>query len=573
MRADPLPPAEDGPIDIDRLMREIRADIAARLPENGSADFRESDREPGRVRDAIDAGQPLRLSRIGAFAAPLAKKDAYRLDDFLGYHDDEFVRNAYRALLGREPDAEGASRYLAKLRSGELSKIEVLGRIRLSPEGKAAAVTVDGLLVPFGMRTARRIPLIGRLLGIIQYLWRLPDLARHHEMLESALFANRSEARVKLNGIVAEIEQALVDVRNALTSRIEATVTETRSIRDALTSRIDATVIETRSIIERKFGELQTQLLAIRANDEVREATILRLADGLSTLAMDVARGARGLDALRDGNQVLGQRLAQIGAISELDTLVASAERAAGDLRQIARANPTPDSASAHEVSMSEGFYVAFEDRFRGTRDDIKERARVYLPLVRAAGAGSADALILDIGCGRGEWLELLQEQGLTASGIDVNDVAVAGCLARGLVALKADGIDHLTQLAPNSLGAVSAIHVIEHLPFARMIELFDEAHRVLRPGGVVICETPNPENLVVGACNFYYDPTHDRPLPPEPFRFILESRGFERVEIMRLHCDSRVPQLGGVPEDLAQVLMQRLFGPQDYALIGFKRR
>lgn len=591
MRADSMPP-DDAPLDIDRLMRDIRADVAARLPDATDGAFGGRVNVDGDAADtsADNAGRPVRLSRIGAFSMPLPRKPAYRVDDFLAYHDEDFIRNAYRALLGREPDAEGATRYLARLRSGQLSRIEVLGRIHHSPEGKAAGVRVEGLLVPFAVRTARRVPVLGRLLGIVQYLWRLPDLARNHEVLESAVFENRAEVGRRIDGTLSQIEQVFAAARaaqageaNRLEARIretqaqalaigagaqarsdqlDRTIAEMQSAAQARDAQLGAALDDARAHAERAFAELHTQLTAA-------SATAGALAARLDSVAADVVKGARTVDALRDGNQVLGQQLAQLAAVSDFASRVAAVERAAADLSRLAK--PQPLVAIDEPIAMPEGFYVAFEDRFRGTRDDIKARTEVYLPLLHDAGAGSAEAPVLDIGCGRGEWLELLQERGLHASGVDVNDVAVAGCTARGLAVLAGDGIEHLRRLAPDSLGAVSAIHVIEHLPFARLLALFDEVRRVLRPGGIAIFETPNPENLIVGACNFYYDPTHQRPLPPEPFRFILEARGFTRVEIMRLHPDASVPDLGALPRALADTIAQRLFGPQDYALIGFK--
>jgi FkbM family methyltransferase len=433
-------------------------------------------------------------------------------------------------------------------------------------------VGVDGLLIPFVARTARRVPVFGRLLGIVQYLWRLPDLARNHELLESAVFENRNDLRRRIDAIVTEIEHAMAASRAAQASdasKSEARIREVqmqaldfRAAAQARSEKLAAALDEARARVERELGALHAQLADVRA-------TGAALAVRVDSLAADVVKGARSLDALRDGQQDIGQRLAQLAAVSDFASRVASVERAMVDLDRLASATPHHDGEAA--IAVPEGFYVAFEDRFRGARSDVKARTVIYLPRVRDAGAGSVQAPILDIGCGRGEWLELLQEQGLQARGVDVNDIAVAGCRSRGLDVSTGDAIEHLRQLAPDSLGAVSAMHVIEHLPFARVLELFDEAHRVLRPGGIAIFETPNPENLVVGACSFYYDPTHQRPLPPEPFRFILESRGFARVDILRLHPDESVPDLGTLPDALAAIIGQRLFGPRDYALIGVK--
>jgi O-antigen chain-terminating methyltransferase len=588
-------------LDIDRLMREIRAEVGARLPTPGLG-VESMVTVPAAPRTAAP------LPRLGAFADDLAKQPRYRLADFLAYHDEDFVRQAYRRILGREPDREGASRYLAKIRAGALSRIEVLGRIRYSAEGRAAGVPISGLAAPFAMRSMRRVPVVGRLAGIAQYLWRLPDLARNHEALESAVFANRTELRAQVNNILDEFERRLATLASA--AEVEALGGEVRSITahgERLASRL-ADVERDKS----SRGELETLRSDVRANATHADAAVQRVrselhanvergdarfdaiegrvtsaftrldegdrgrddaAQRIAALLEDLVRTRRAVDALRDGNQALAQRVAQLPSLEDLAAARHRAEEVQGDTPPsgVPATSRQPAQAASPSVH-DEGFYVAFEDRFRGTRDDIKQRVAIYLPIVRAAGAGIADAPLLDVGCGRGEWLELLREEQVQARGVDMNPVAVAGCQARGLDVVAADVLEYLHGLPDASLGAISAIHVIEHVPFARLVELFDEARRVLRPGGVAIFETPNPENLVVGACNFYFDPTHERPLPPEPFRFILESRGFERVEIMRLHPDTRAPDLSFLPAELAGVLAQRLFGPQDYALVGYRR-
>ncbi len=225
----------------------------------------------------------------------------------------------------------------------------------------------------------------------------------------------------------------------------------------------------------------------------------------------------------------------------------------------------------AERGHLLDAFYAAFEDRFRGTREDIRQRVSVYLPLVRDAGAGTSAAPIVDLGCGRGEWLELLRDQRLEARGIDSNRVMIAICRERELEVVEDDAIEHLQAQKAGSVGAITAMHVIEHLPFAHLIDLFDEALRVLKPGGIVVFETPNPENLLVGACTFYSDPTHQRPLPPEPMRFIAEARGFSDVRILRLHPYPPAAMVQGAAGELQDLINSLLYGPQDYAVVGVK--
>ncbi len=219
-----------------------------------------------------------------------------------------------------------------------------------------------------------------------------------------------------------------------------------------------------------------------------------------------------------------------------------------------------------------DSLYVSFEDQFRGSRLEIKKRLTVYLDLVQKAGAGSDKRPLLDIGCGRGEWLELLQEQGLHVYGVDINDTLVDQCQEQGLEAVVGEGLAHLRGLADNSLGGITGFHIIEHIPMETQLALYGECLRVLVPGGMVIFETPNPQNLLVGACNFYADPTHKRPLYPETQRFFLEYRGFTRVALKYLHPHEPGTRL---PEDEAPELAARLNDllscARDYAVIGYK--
>jgi O-antigen chain-terminating methyltransferase len=226
----------------------------------------------------------------------------------------------------------------------------------------------------------------------------------------------------------------------------------------------------------------------------------------------------------------------------------------------------------AEKGHLLDSLYVTFEDKFRGTREEIKGRLGVYLPLLEKCAAGTIERPVLDIGSGRGEWLELLKENKLIARGVDVNETLAGQCRERGLEVEIKDAFAYLQSLPDGSLGAVTGFHIIEHLPMETLLELYAEACRVLASGGVAIFETPNPQNLLVGACNFYADPTHKRPLYPETQQFFLEYRGFVRVELKYLHPHDPGARL---PEEEAPELAARLNDllscARDYAVIGYK--
>jgi O-antigen chain-terminating methyltransferase len=184
---------------------------------------------------------------------------------------------------------------------------------------------------------------------------------------------------------------------------------------------------------------------------------------------------------------------------------------------------------------MSDHFYRAFEDKHRGSRELIKERLKAYLPFILPLLQAYPQGQAIDLGCGRGEWLELLTEVGLRPIGIDLDDGMLAACRELGLAAEQGDAIAHLIGLPDESQVLVSAFHMVEHIAFEQLQTLVQQALRVLKPGGLLIMETPNPENILVATCNFYVDPSHERPIPPMLLSFLAEYVGFSRVKTVRL--------------------------------------
>ncbi|MFV9067122.1 class I SAM-dependent methyltransferase [Serratia fonticola] len=184
---------------------------------------------------------------------------------------------------------------------------------------------------------------------------------------------------------------------------------------------------------------------------------------------------------------------------------------------------------------MSDDFYRVFEEEHRGSVQDIKQRLSVYLPFITALAKIYPSAEVADVGCGRGEWLETLRDNDIPAMGVDLDDGMLERALQIGLNVKKMDCLAFLQQQADASLLAITGFHIAEHLPFEVLQSLVKEALRVLKPGGLLILETPNPENVSVGTCSFYMDPTHNHPLPPALLEFIPNYYGFLRTKILRL--------------------------------------
>ena len=228
---------------------------------------------------------------------------------------------------------------------------------------------------------------------------------------------------------------------------------------------------------------------------------------------------------------------------------------------------------------MNSNFYRVFEDHHRGSRALIKSRLSAYLPFVEPLKDIHRDVNAVDLGCGRGEWLELMQEVGIDCRGVDLDEGMLLACRELGLPVETRDAISYLKSLTDDSLSVVSAFHLVEHLTFEQLQAVVAQAHRVLKPGGLLIMETPNPENIVVATRNFYLDPTHQRPIPPELLFFVAEFYGFARAKIVRLQESKELAQhthltlqdvLGGASPDYAvvtqksavKVLLEQLDSP-----------
>lgn len=180
-------------------------------------------------------------------------------------------------------------------------------------------------------------------------------------------------------------------------------------------------------------------------------------------------------------------------------------------------------------------FYRAFEDKHRGSHETIKQRLQVYLPFILPLQGLYDDCRALDVGCGRGEWLETLVENGFNATGVDLDEGMLEACQARHLPAEKADALLYLKAMPSDSLCVLTGFHIVEHIPFDDLKQLVAEANRVLKPGGLLILETPNAENLIVGTQNFYLDPTHEKPIPHMLLEFLVSFSGFARSKLLRL--------------------------------------
>jgi SAM-dependent methyltransferase len=333
---------------------------------------------------------------------------------------------------------------------------------------------------------------------------------------------------------------------------------------------------------------LQSITLYVDTKDRAVGGQIQVLNAALSALADDWLKRWESLASREARYQARHSALAK--AYEELTDLVAIAQQSALMLkREVEKLVSTPPphlptapGAPGPPVDLDAFRYVGFEDRFRGSQDEIRARLVDYLPRF----AGEPD--VVDLGCGRGEFLDLLRERGIRARGVDLNHAMVELSRARGLDVEQGDALGYLRGLPDDSVGGVFAAQVIEHLEPGYLVALIETAGHKLRPGGVLVLETINPACWAAFFDSYIRDLTHVRPLHPETLRYLLRTSGFRNVEIdfrspvpdaSRLHAV--VPPAADAPPGLQDLvdafnanvatLNGRMFTFRDYAAIGRK--
>ena len=386
---------------------------------------------------------------------------------------------------------------------------------------------------------------------------RLPEVLAAQSRLGEDLTAQSQALQAVLQAVNKQME-TLEQSRTQLLAEVLDGQTKLRGEALALASKLRQEMLVTESRLTEVFAaqsQLRQELLAAQ-----------------SRLGEDLAAQSHALQMVKQSSASARERVS--GAERKLRRILHALET-----RQAQDGRPDTKSAEVKPAlplpELEPDFdYARFEERFRGDEEEIKERQRTYLQYFQDKEN------ILDIGCGRGELLELLRESGIKAGGVDLDLDMVLLCREKGLDVVMADAFAHLGALPDDSVGGVFAAQVIEHLHPRRGIELVRLCYRKLVPGGVLILETPNPKCLMVFADTFYKDPSHVQPVHPDTMQFLFEATGFQEVELRfsaPVNPFLRIPLLQGPGADFARFnegierLNSLLFGFQDYAVIGRK--
>jgi O-antigen chain-terminating methyltransferase len=323
---------------------------------------------------------------------------------------------------------------------------------------------------------------------------------------------------------------------------------------------------------------VERHLQALLARERRNETAVAALATQHEELRAAVASVQQAAQSLRRELERLSaapvSHVAGPSSPADSDPATEFPQQGASGVSTTASAPQSANTPSSQFDDRNSHKYVGFEDRFRGSPEDIRRRLEEYLPIF----ANTKD--VLDVGCGRGEFLELLREHGVASRGIDVNAAMVEVCRGKGLPAETADALIYLRALPDGSLGGMFAAQVVEHLEPRYLAQLLDAAFDKLRPGAPIVLETINPACWFAFFESYIRDLTHVRPVHPDTLKYLLIASGFQRVDIRYRapYPESEklqpvaAPGLADLVDTLnanAEKINRLLFTYLDYAAIG----
>ena len=464
-------------------------------------------------------------------------KEVYDICDFTQYHDQEFVENVFRGVLKREPDQGGLQHYLGVLRSGEHTKTDILCVVRFCKEGRSKKVNILGIKKRCFLAVLHMIPIIGYALKSLFTLLTLPKLLKRIDEFEAHTHSKWDEL---LNNdlLLQNATKTKADIVQMETKAEYSQIEELRtSFGAGLETKVEYSQIE-------ELRALLDSRLETKAEYSQVEEVIALLDSRLETKAEHSQ--IEELRALLDSRLETKEEYPQIEEFAEIpaENYLSRAIDLFG--------GPVKDVDKFDKTGLC---YSLFENAFYD-HNIVIEKQKIYLPYIQS----HKNSKWLDMGCGRGEFIENLLDEGIKAVGVDINPVEIGKLGQRGFEVYCDDAVDFLKASGKTYQG-ISALQVIEHFDHTYLKAFIQLVYDKLTDDGLIVLETINPHNpLAFG--NFHIDATHKVPLPPELMVFLLQWYGFHNVKIV---------YSAPLPEQLRSSDFRRNY--HDYAVIGYKRR
>ncbi|MBQ8246329.1 MAG: methyltransferase domain-containing protein [Lachnospiraceae bacterium] len=430
---------------------------------------------------------------------------------FFAVGEKDFVTMLYRQILLREPDQEGYINTLNLLLSRTCSRAQLLQSFAESEEGQSRNVRLIGL---------KKEILKERISSIMK---RIPGVGYVGRWITNIVFLSRRMA-------------SLYHSYNLLVLRCE---------------------------------NMEKQCMATVAQYTVLEKESLMLKEKCNSLDNELVFAKKKYDNLLERHQALCAKYEKVD--NRCETFETYLEN-----QKISR--EVLEEKNKEDKVLCDTFYLHYNEKLMpDSREDVKSRASLYIPKIEAwykeTRRMEEETKFVDLGCGECEWIELLSENGFNAVGVDSND-AVVDKVHREFPQINIvleDSIDYLKQCEDNSVDFISSFHMVEHMDFLTIIHLLKECYRVLKKDGMLIVETPNPQNVLTSSYYFYMDPTHIRPIPPELMQFFIEESGFELSEKVLLNPLNFEPYEYR-EEDPIKDIVFRFNMEQAYSIMAVKR-
>ena len=504
-------------IDIDTLLDRLRRAAA----DHGSAQHPE-EVDVHRWPPVHQAGTRHALIDALTLAQPSG------LGHFLVMDREDFVELAFRTCLGCAAEPAGRAHYLRGLQEG-VPRLETLAQLAASPEA-------------ISYRGPPHWP-----------LWFLPILWGLRRPFPGTRRAARGALR-RIEGWLGK--RAGPTAQGLIWSLAAATDEQDRFHQREMT------------LLSGDLASLSRDLTS--ATERLAQAEN-RLSSDLTSATERLAQAENGLSGLADfeaSSKASSQALAQ--ALAAIRARMALLDYGAGSPKGPRTATPVAAARPAADEDLT-GYYLTLESVFRG--DSARIRAQLeadYLTLLLDARDRAGDGPCVDLGCGRGEWLDVLGAYGFKAQGVDLNPAMATAAKARGHDVTVNDALAYLRALPDDGALVISGFHIAEHLDFPTLFRVIAESRRALKPQGLLILETPNPENIWVATHTFHHDPTHDHPLTPSSLEFLVNHHGLETVAVLRLHPYPQEARLPG-NDPVSERLNGMTCCGQDFAVVAKK--